>query len=656
MPRFLVIVAVAAAMIAGACSTSAPSDIAEPTFPPTPTPTSTASDSLEAPATPGAPTPIASVDTPPAPTGAPPALPTPATTPAPPPTPRPISTCAGTSVPEAPLFVWGVADDDVDGGLVAHSRADVNSPITRVLAPNALALRPTGNCAPAPNGAPWFELFNAFDGTYDWVNARYLAPASPACLHGEAYGSRTRSGARDGLANFQQFGPIEGVARTEDGIVAFYPGDASGYSLVDGGDHPANVLEFRWYHADAITIDVPCFAYGPAGPVCLTPSTTSSDGAVRVFAFNDPEPRLNRSRPTDAERTGRLYARPAERGLRDEFVEVRLPGDPASFWYDPAVTDSVDGTCTADENPLRQGTGWDFAKLACTIGRHGTNEPVLSAGSSDPTSSDADHLHNLTSYVDADTDCVRIVIELGSGQWSDDDEPAAELPQVDVRKNTTSTSVHFGDCTWEPECGPIAIGADDRGSVYVASHGIKAFGARDLDRNFYVEILHPPAVSNVTFVENPAQIIVDVLLEPGAVPEWYGGAPTIARRLPTDVRAGTPLVVRGWDRPFEAQGQWRIYRIDDLTQPLDDVAVETLDLVTYGLYMTSDWTVSSGTFVAELPPLEPGLYAVLFGSSAPVDGAYVAAGQVVRAYDASVDPATLPRLDAQIWDRIELAE
>lgn len=538
------------------------------------------------------------------------------------------------------LFVWGVADDDPDGGLVAHTGPDVDSPVTRVLAPNAVALRPTGGCAFAPNGAPWFELYDSFTGSFDWVNARYLAPASPACLHGEAFGSATRAGVTDGTAAMQLFGPLAGVAIAEGERVAFYPGTVASLAL-DTGDHLANVLTFRWFPADAITIDVPCFLEGPTGPVCLS-------GNVVLFDFLDPEPRINDGLPLEAARTGRLYARPPERGLRDEFVEVTIDGDPGRYWYDPAVTRSDPGPCSAD-------SGASFDTLPCTVADVGDPTSELSGGSAP---SDADHVHNLTTSIDGASGCVRVVIELGAGVWSDDDRPANALPPITATRSATSTWIEFGSCSPAGDCDIVGTSFDEPHDVSVAGFGVRAFVARS-DRSG-IQLLHPAAATNVTFQDNPARIVVDVFPEPDAERTWYGTSTIIAERLPANVSADEAITVRGWGRPFEAQGQWRIYRVDGAQAPLDDTPPESLDLVETGLMMTSDWTTAAGEFEVTLPPLAPGLYAVLFGETPPGGDddilRFIAAGQIIRIYDAGVDPATLPPISAEVWDEITLTD
>jgi hypothetical protein len=638
--------ALAGAMIAGACSSADtttvvtdPLDVADGA---TDNDTSTEFDPVDA----TAPTTEPSAD----PTAVPTTTPGPLITPTPVPSPvapRPISTCPDTEVPQALLFVWNVADDDRDGGLVAHTDADVDSPVTRVLLPNELAMRPTGNCKPAPNGAPWFELFDAASDRFDWVNSRYLAPASPACVHGESYGSETRAGVAGSDFDTQLFGPIPGFAIAEDDIVAFLP-DRDGL-----GDQVAPLRWFRWYQSDAVTIDVPCFLNGPPGPRCLS-------GTAQLFSFTDPEFRINGDTPIDVVRTGRLYAHPDQRGLRDEFVEVTIDGDPGRYWYDPAVTDASSAPCSDDgSNPIDQTGGAGFDSLTCTIGDEGTEATTIAGGSA---TSDADHVHDMASFIDPAGDCVRIVFAFGTDAWTDDDRASNSLPEVVITKRPTSTQILWGPCGWGPDCNVVGVGFDDPPQFNISDLGIRALSARTDDGDYAIEIIHPDAASNVTLLQNPARVLIDLAVSDGAQREWIGGGPTIAARLPFDLQADTPFSLRGWDRPFEAQGQWRVYRVDDLISfepdtplKLDNYAESDLDLVASGLYMTAGWSDAWGAFVADFPGLEPGIYAVLVGSTSPADGAYMAAGQVIRVHDAATDPATLPTLPPQWWDSITLS-
>ena len=641
--------ALAGAMIAGACSASETTVATdEATNQGGTTDTSTEFDPVDT----QAPTETATDEQPtvnPEPTTTPGPLITPTAVPTTTPVaPRPTSTCPDVTVPQAVLFVWGVADDDVDGGLVAHTEADVDSPITRVLPPNAIALRPTGNCKPAPNGAPWFELFDASTDQFDWVNARYLAAASPACLHGESFGSATRAGVTAGEADTQLFGPLPGIAISEGDLVAFSP---IRDQLVG---QAAPELAFRWFPADNVTIDVPCFLEGPPGPRCLS-------GTVVLFDFTDPEPRLSTDQPTDVVRTGRLYAFPPQRGLRDEFVEVTIDGEPGRYWFDPAVTRASSAPCPADGTaPIDDTAATTFEALPCTIGIEGTEDTTVGAGSS---SSDADHVLDMVSLVDDDAGCARLVITFGTDAWTDEARPSTSLPEIVATKQSTATRIVWGPCGWGPDCAAAGTGLTGPAEVDIPAFGARALVTRSIDGDYAVDVVHPPSDTNLTFLENPARIVVD-LAPTGGDRAWFGLGPTIEQRLPANLRADTPFQLTGWDRPFEAQGQWRVYRVDDLISfepdtplKLDNYAASDLDLVASGPYSTSGWTDAWGAFAAEFPGLEPGIYAVLVGSTSPRDEApYVAAGQVVRIVGDGVDPSSLPALPDQWWDSIAISD
>ena len=86
------------------------------------------------------------------------------------------------SIERAAHFVWDIPADDPDGGLVAHTGAGVDKPVTRIIRAHQVVL-PTGGCARSDNGSAWYELESP-SGTLDWVNARNLQQAEVACLSG----------------------------------------------------------------------------------------------------------------------------------------------------------------------------------------------------------------------------------------------------------------------------------------------------------------------------------------------------------------------------------------------------------------------------------------------------------------------------------------
>ena len=105
---------------------------------------------------------------------------------------EPTVNACDTDVPDVPHFVWDVLVLDPDGGLVAHTSAGVDEPITRIIGFDEV-VSPTGGCDIAANGAVWYELSGP-ERSADWVNARYLRAPEPACLQAEQSGTRARNG------------------------------------------------------------------------------------------------------------------------------------------------------------------------------------------------------------------------------------------------------------------------------------------------------------------------------------------------------------------------------------------------------------------------------------------------------------------------------
>lgn len=79
-------------------------------------------------------------------------------------------------------FVWGVAADDPDGGLVMRASPGVGSRQIGVLAADEGRVWPTGNCWVSPSGSTWYEIWAGDGRDQAWVSSNFLRPTQPSCL------------------------------------------------------------------------------------------------------------------------------------------------------------------------------------------------------------------------------------------------------------------------------------------------------------------------------------------------------------------------------------------------------------------------------------------------------------------------------------------
>lgn len=198
--------------------------------------------------------------------------------------PAPATNECGREVPDVPHIVWDVGIDDPDGGLIAHTAAGVSEPETRIIRFDQLVI-PTGGCAPASNGAAWYELSSP-SGEPDWVNAQFLRATQVACLRGEQDGFILRNAQRVHRVDFDDTvsgiaaqynievdellaaNPIIEVVMAVDDLIwipgvageplpAFGPRD--GYAVVDGdGIAFATDTNYRWYAIGDIEVGNGC--------------------------------------------------------------------------------------------------------------------------------------------------------------------------------------------------------------------------------------------------------------------------------------------------------------------------------------------------------------------------------------------------------------
>lgn len=566
--------------------------------------------------------------------------------------------CGQDIAPGTPHFVTGIAVDDPDGGLVAHTQAGIEEPVTRILVLDEV-VEATGGCTVMPSGSIWLQLA-APDGTADWASGRYLVPAKSACLVGEQVGTRIQGDeqlvhvvsegdrmttiadnynvsvdellrANPGIdgeifigdvlsipfssETLTLFGPVEGAAWFDFTQVAF---------AEDGAEF------YRWYPQGAVRITDSCYGEGPTGPVCLV-------GALQLIDPQSPEPIYNGSGSIEATRTGRTLPGYGSSAVLD-WVEVTITTEDGS-----SLTGFVDGTRTGftaspcGDDPALLDT---FDARPCAIN---DATPLESTGTVGTAESDADHVHNIR--VEVSTECVRAVITLGTDVWGDSDRPAELLPEITSTKTATAATVRFAPCDRANESCPVFSSGEGEPQRVDFSSGSVFIGV-DADFQPYVTMLHRFGQSSVTFINSPARIIID----------WQrgdadsGSDPVIGQSVIfpgglDSFKAGE--LIRGLARPFEAQGGWYVFEASgDPAAPVRDPA----RAVAQGFYMTSSWAEGWGEFTAQLPPLPDGEYVIAFGEAPPSgDSSFIGSGALV-----SVSAGETTALE--VVDRIRLIE
>jgi len=491
----------------------------------------------------------------------------------------PNNECGARLVPA--LFVWNIALDDPDGGLVAHTEIGVDAPVTRVLELDEV-VTPTGACFLSTTGSPWREII-APNGSTDWVSARFLNDqVAPACLEGEQYGDRIRNQAEplihvitagdtlgaiaqrynvfidDLLAINPQLDPTavqigDQLQIPGAGIVDPRPeqilGPVDGLAIVDGDRTafaPMNSQVYRWYDSTAIMIGGSCFGQAVAGqPACAY-------GDIALIDPQSPEPIWTGTGPIDVQTRGRTL--PSQSPEFDWFeVTLDVNGAVYSGFIDNARTRIEFAPCTAG----RQADD-SFAVVPCNA----TDSDVVTGSTTrGSASSTANHVLNVRSEqgLGAQGPCVRIVIEFGSVTAAGERVPAAVLPLTTIEKSPELTRLVLPNWAGHPE--QLTRYEEARNTVLLPT---SATGAPALD-----VVHHLPAPVNVWFLENPARVIVDYLEPPaGFASNQPLGSNMLTRSSihgdPSGpgVLEGTQITVEGYGRPFEASGLLRLYTIE----------------------------------------------------------------------------------------------
>ena len=509
--------------------------------------------------------------------------------------------CPGQSITTKAWFVWGIPDDDPDGGLVAHTEASVDAPVTRVLAQNSAVVL-TGACTVSSGGSLWYQLHG--NTPNDWVSSNFLRPAELACVVDEL-------GPRDGFA----------IRLGEQSAFLAGPG-------LDG--------IYTWLPTKDVTFNVPCFLRIESGQeLCLS-------GTIEVRDLVSANLLFTSATEVTVTTTGRTYVPLEQRGLREEFIEVMFgPNtvDDVGF-VDPAITTVWPGTCGS-----RPSSGDSFSEVPCTADQSRIVDGTTSRGSDE---SDADHVYNLR--VDERSGCARVVVEFGR-DLADSPTLANQIPLIAIRKTVDATTIQL----------PDGMRSGFEGSQRADFTGGTALVTVNTQAATEITVLHAPGQINVWFLESPARVVIDIQPQP-ADPTLHSGpvvgetavltAPIQADRYGAGLNADSAFDVKGYARPFEASGVWYVFEANSTAS-----LIEPINAVASGVYNTSSWVDGWGEFQVTVPGLAPGFYVVLFGEHPPSDDApfFQGSGQYLRIGQAP-PPGPERYFDAALLRQVEIIE
>jgi len=366
-------------------------------------------------------------------------------------------------------FVWNIALDDPDGGLVAHSSPGIDAPVTRILTLDKVVTL-TGNCEVLASGSPWFQI-----EPNDWVSGNFLARTVDACFTGAANGQRSAGESPDR----QLIGPRDGNAIAVGDVTAFSAFEST----------------YRLYPSENVDVGVPCILGAGASAVCAI-------GTFEILDL-DQQPVFSSQGPVTLPLTGNRYSPPDRAGLAERLIEVVLEvgedSDAVVGFIDPAVTALSEGRC-----PWTQTGPHSFDARRCAVT---PATPARSSGTAGSAQSTADHVHTMSTDVRAvaGTTCTRVVIELGA-TTNGVDTLASTVPAIDVVKTSAGTTIRFTDCA---QCSPFVR----EGGREVLEFGGGSAAASSDELGPRLDISHRLGTSSVTFMSNPARIVFDVVYE-----------------------------------------------------------------------------------------------------------------------------------------------
>lgn len=224
-------------------------------------------------------------------------------------------------------------------------------------------------------------------------------------------------------------------------------------------------------------------------------------------------------------------------------------------------------------------------------------------------------------------ECERLVILLGRDAFQGSEDwplfPAASLPGASIKSFADLRSVTI---SLPPTVADVRPTATERNFGAGRSFVVRrADGGLDVKLHFSDEV-----EAQVFGLESPARIVVDVRLTPSETGEDLLGAigprAALAARLdPRGEGLTTPVAIRGYARPFEAQGVVMLLEAADppgTGAPVTATWAGGLGPTTgsdYG-YMTTDWVGAWGAFEVTLVDTPAGSYDLFVGEFSAEDG------------------------------------
>ena len=508
--------------------------------------------------------------------------------------PFPARNECGQPVPLVRHFVWDIAADAPESGLLAYSTPDESAEVTRVLSADEV-VEPTRGCVRSANGTTWYQIFDN-DGMGDWVDSRHLRATTEAC----------RVVTPDG--------PVEGLAVVDVERIAFF-------------EPSVDPNRYRWYSANEIAITRSCSSSGAdRGPVCLSPAFE-----VRPITAID-EPFYVGPSGTTAWRTGNIVTTPTT------YEEVYLfdeQGDLVRGFVNADAHYEYAGNClfTGDDS---------LAAQQCT--RVAASERTAGVGGSEAgqnwstTGTDSQANHILDVRAESNATCSRIVVEFGAG--SGDSRRAAALPpSVTIAQALDFVEISPAGEPWQPALGNLMRADYDHGTALLSL---------SFNYEFAVKLMHEESVPHVRLFRDPARIVIDVFPtgndgETATGP--FGERFVLRQPIQQDLTGpGIPeqngVVVAGFGRPFEAAGLYRIWAVPDDTDPYVFLADPPEPFIE-DFFPTAGWAEAWGEFFVDLPDLAPGTYIAVFGELPPTDEiGFYGAGQLFRVADPDAPPGT----------------
>ncbi len=293
---------------------------------------------------------------------------------------------------------------------------------------------------------------------------------------------------------------------------------------------------------------------------------------------------------------------------------VRTSGNAAGDWWEvefDGATGWVKSTFLALPGQLVD----DFTERPCAAGP-GTGDPG--------TLSDADHVLALD-YLPG-PDCDRFTVLLGTGAYGYGPlwplNPDLNLPEgVAVTGEGSVVTISL------PNSVDLVRPTADTGDY----DDPLAFVVRREDGGLDVKLHYSgPVDARPSLLANPARVVVDVTRLPfdeGDALPLYDGFTAVLPLDPIGEGLVPPITIRGYGRPFEAQGDVELRELTDGPSgsgaPVDGAVWDGIagEVTGFGTgYMTTDWTSAWGAFEVTLVSVpEGGFYELFVGQVLPDD-------------------------------------